>query len=485
MAERPHPLFPILPHRLEERAPAALADTARRGHVERATRLKDATRQRVLTEAFGADAAALRAWAGALRQHTLEHLDLYLDRFIAAARAAGAVVHAARDGAEARALCVAIAREAGARRCVKTKSMVTEEIRLLDALEAAGVATVETDLGEYILQLDGDAPSHIVTPMIHKDRRAVGRAFERELGVAYTEDPAELTDIARRELRQAFEGADLAVTGANFLVADDGAVVICTNEGNGRISTTWPRVRVVVAGVEKLVPDQRALAPLLELLARSSTGQPLTVYTSIARGPRRQGEADGPEALHIILLDNGRVDALADPTAREALRCVRCGACLNACPVYRTVGGHAYGSVYPGPIGAVLTPLLRGAEAYPDLPTASSLCGACHHACPVAIDLPRLLVAGRERLVPTASTSWRARLGHRLWAWTLRWPLAYRLTSGLLRWALRRRAGRRDFVTRLPGPGRGWTAARDLQAPQRESFRGWWRRHHRRRRRKR
>ncbi|TNF37798.1 MAG: iron-sulfur cluster-binding protein, partial [Deltaproteobacteria bacterium] len=447
-------LFPPLPYSVEARAERALGDAQLQRFVNGATRLKDATRERVRDATFGPDAAALRAYAGRLKGHVLDHLDTYLERFAAAASARGTQVHAAADAEEARRIVVDIATRAGARRCVKTKSMVTEEIRLNAALERAGVRTVETDLGEYILQLDHDAPSHIVTPMIHKDRTAVGRAFTRELGAAYTEDPDALTAIARRELREAFHGADLAVTGGNFLVAEDGAVVICTNEGNGRMCATWPRVRVAVVGIEKLVPDRAALAVMLDLLARTSTGQPLTVYTSIVAGPRRPGEADGPEELHVVLLDNGRSDVLADPEVREALRCIRCGACLNACPVYRKIGGHAYGAVYPGPIGAVLTPLLRGVERYPDLPQASSLCGACHAACPVDIDLPRMLVALRGRHVRARRVGWRERLVYRLWAWGLRGRWRYRVGAWVMRWVLRRRADARGFVTRLPGPGR-------------------------------
>lgn len=475
-------LFPPLPFRIDERVAQALADEQLQRFVNSATRLKDATRERVRDATFGPDAAALRAYAGRIKQHTLAQLDVYLERFVAAATARGTRIHCAADAEEARAICLDIAARAGARRCVKAKSMVSEEIRLLDALERAGIATVETDLGEYILQLDHDAPSHIVTPMIHKDRAAVGRAFERELGVAYTEDPEALTAIARAELREAFHGADLAITGGNFLVAEDGAVVVCTNEGNGRMCATWPRVRIAVVGIEKLVPDHASLAVMLDLLARTSTGQPLTVYTSITSGPRRAGEADGPEELHVVLLDNGRSDVLADPELRDALRCIRCGACLNACPVYRKIGGHAYGAVYPGPIGAVLTPALRGIGNYPDLPHATSLCGACHAACPVDIDLPRMLVALRKRHVDGHRIGWRERLLHRLWAWGMRGAWRYRLGAWLVRRVLRRRADARGFVTELPGPGRGWTEVRSLPAPAARSFRSGWRRLSRRRR---
>jgi len=474
-------LFPPLPHTVGERAARALDDPQLQRFVNGATRKKDDLRVQVREAAFGADAAAIRAYAGRIKRHTLDQLDVYLERFATAASARGTVVHAAADAEEARSIVLDIAARAGATRCVKSKSMVTEEIRLNAALERAGVTTVETDLGEYILQLDHDAPSHIVTPMIHKDRTAVGRAFSRELGADYTEDPEELTAIARRELRAAFHGADLAITGGNFLVAEDGAVVICTNEGNGRMCATWPRVRIAVVGIEKLVPDKAALAVMLDLLARTSTGQPLTVYTSIVSGPRGEGEVDGPEELHVVLLDNGRSDVLRDAEMRDALRCIRCGACLNACPIYRKIGGHAYGAVYPGPIGAVLTPLLRGTASYPDLPQASSLCGACHDACPVDIDLPRLLVAHRRRHVAARRIGWRERLVHRLWAWGLRGRWRYRFGAWVMRRILRRRADAGGFVARLPGPGRGWTEVRSLPAPAATPFRARWRKLSRRR----
>ncbi len=480
---RPHPLFPILPHRIVEQIPGALADAQLQRFVGVTTRLKDAKRAQVLADTYGDDLDALRQAAGAVKQHTLDHLDHYLERWIAAAHDHGAEVHVADDGAAARRICVDIAQAAGATRCVKAKSMVTEEVRLNDALEAAGIRTVETDLGEYILQLDGDAPSHIVTPMIHKDRAAVGRAFERELGAPYSEDPATLTAVARAELRTAFAEADLGVTGGNFLVASTGAVVICTNEGNGRLSSTAPATRIALVGIEKVVPDMASLALMLKLLARTSTGQPLTVYTSIATGPKRTDEADGPDSFHVVLLDNGRSDILADPTFRSALRCIRCGACLNTCPVYRRTGGHAYGAVYPGPIGAVLTPLLRGGEAYPDLPHASSLCGACHRVCPVEIDLPGLLIAHRRRQITARQIRWRERLVHHLWAWSLRWRWAFRFSGWLQRWLLRRRADADGFVERAPGPAKAWTEQRSLPAPAAVPFRRWWRRWARARRR--
>ena len=463
-------LFPIVPYQAAPRIAAALADERLRAAVASATTLKDRTRVETLARTFGPEVDARREAAGRLRRHVLDHLDHYLARFAAAATANGTTVHVARDAAEAREIVVRIAREAGVTRCVKAKSMVTEEIALLDALVAAGVDTVETDLGEYVLQLADDAPSHIVTPMIHKSRHDAASAFTTALGVEAPPEPEALTQIARASLREAFRRADLGVTGANFLVADTGTVVLCTNEGNGRLTTTTPRVHVAVAGIEKVVPDLPALASLLELLARSSTGQPLTVYTSLLTGPRRAGELDGPAESHVVLLDNGRTRILADPRFREALACIRCGACLNACPVYRAVGGHAYGSVYPGPIGAVVTPLLRGLDAYPDLPHLTTLCGACQAACPVDIDLPRMLVALKEEQRARGVVPWRERLAQRVARFVLGGRLRFRLARFVLRKVLRRRADADGFVDRAPSALGRWTRTRSLRAPAAKPF---------------
>jgi L-lactate dehydrogenase complex protein LldF len=461
-------LFPPLPHAMRPRGEAAVADGQLQGFLRHATLTKDDGRRERMHLTFGARADAVRELAGRIKQHTLDHLDHYLERFVERAEAAGARVHFAGDAKQANAVAVSIANEVGARLCVKSKSMVTEETRLLPALEAAGCTTVETDLGEFILQLDGDAPSHIVTPMIHKDRAAVARAFARELGAPYTEDPAELTRIARCHLRERYRSADLGLCGANFLVAESGAVVVCTNEGNGRFCTSAPRALIVFAGIDKLVPREEHLGVLLKVLARSSTAQPLTCYTHLMTGPRRPDEPDGPERMDIVLIDNGRTQVLREPT-RDLLRCIRCGACLNACPVYRCVGGHSYGAVYSGPIGAVLTPLLKGLANYPDLPHASSLCGACLEACPVEIDLPRHLIRLRAEMVKHRITGWRERVGMRLWAQMLRWTWTYRLGAWMQRRLLR------GWVERAPGPLAAWTHDRDLPGPAPRSFRDWWR----------
>ncbi len=486
---RPHGsslLAPRLPYDMKPRALDAAGDRQLQQFVGNATRIKDAGRTSVCRETFGDRYDPLRRHAGAIKQHTLDHLDHYLGQFIEQARASGASLHFARDAAEANRLCLAIAGENSCTRCVKSKSMVTEETHLLPALQAAGIETVETDLGEFILQLDGDAPSHIVTPMIHKNRASVARAFTRELGVGYTEDPRELTMIAREHLRRKYREADLGISGANFLVAQTGSLVICTNEGNADFCVAAPRVHVAMVGIEKVIPRLADLSVFLKLLARSATAQPLTVYTSIITGPRKRGapgsppEHDGPEQVHIILVDNGRIELLRDES-RELLRCIRCGACLNACPIYRKVGGgHAYGAVYSGPIGAVLTPLLKGLANYPDLPQASSLCGACFEACPVHIDIPRHLVRLRSELVQTRQTPLPDRAVMRLWAASMRSPAAYRLGSAAFRVLARGSAslhgssGPHRWLAAAPGPLKGWTDLRDLPAPAARSFRAWW-----------
>ncbi len=470
-------LFPKLPYKMFERSSVAVRDEALIDAVQKATLTKDIGRKQIFADDYGTDYGAMRELAGRIKQHTLEHLDHYLNQFIDNAEAAGAQVHFAGDAQQANAICLDIARRANCTRCVKAKSMVTEETHLLPELESIGIKTLETDLGEFILQLDDDAPSHIVTPMIHKDRKAVARAFERELGADYTEDPQQLTRIAREHLREEYRRADLGISGANFMVAESGTLVTCTNEGNGRFCTSAPRVHVAFVGIEKLVPTLSHLSVLLKMLARSSTAQPLTVYTHLMTGPRRSHEHDGPEQMHIILVDNGRSKILADREYRQALRCIRCGACLNACPVYRKVSGHSYGAVYSGPIGSVITPLFKEMANYKDLPNASSLCGACYEACPVKIDLPRLLIKLRRDMVGRRVNSFWERQIFKLYTMSMKYSWMYRMSGVMQRLMLRFQADKEGFVHSAPGPMAGWTDVRDLPAPPRHSFRHWW--HHR------
>jgi L-lactate dehydrogenase complex protein LldF len=488
-------LFPPLPYDMTRRIALAAANEQLQAFVSRATLLKHQDRKSTCVGTFGVEGYdAVRRLAGQIKQHTLDHLDYYLEQFVDAATAAGAQVHFATDAAQANAICIDIARRNDCKLCVKSKSMVTEETHLVPALEKIGCETIETDLGEFIIQLDHDAPSHIVTPMIHKDRTAVARAFQRELDAPYTEDPTELTKIARSFLRDKFKQADLGISGANFLVAERGTLVICTNEGNGRLCTSVPKVHVAFVGIEKLVPSLEHLGVMLKVLARSSTGQPLTIYTHLMTGPKRPEERDGPEQVHIVLIDNGRSKILSDPETREVLRCIRCGACLNSCPVYRKIGGHAYGAVYSGPIGALITPMFKGLENYKDLPQASSLCGACYEVCPVRIDIPRMLIKLRQQMVTGGLTRRSDRIMMRLWTMALRSKLTYRLsgwgqrlmfrTAARLNGSLRPGSGAdpydaRGWVRKFPGPVGRWTEQRDLPTPPAHDFRHWWRQHQR------
>jgi L-lactate dehydrogenase complex protein LldF len=488
-------LSPPLPYRMDARIRRAAADVQLQQFVRKATSMRDRDRRAAATEAFGDRYDEARRLAGRIKRHTLDHLDYYLEQFEAAATRAGAQVHFALTADDANRICLDIARRTGAppgaRLCVKSKSMVTEETHLVPALEAAGVKTVETDLGEFIVQLEGDAPAHIVTPMIHKDRRSVARAFVRDLGSEYTEEPERLTRIAREHMRRLFREAGaggIGVSGANFLIASTGTLVICTNEGNADLTTTLPPVHIAFVGIEKLIPAPAHLPIFLKLLARSATAQPITVYTTCITGPRREGpgrgERDGPRELHIILLDNGRSEILGGG-GRELLACIRCGACLNTCPVYRAVGGgHAYGAVYSGPIGAALTPHLLGPLNYPDLPHASSLCGACRAACPVDIDIPGQLIALRRKLVERRAVGGGERFLMRAWVACLKHPRLYRAASRVLGAALGAFGGianrgeplrPRAWLSSAPGPLSGWTESRDLPVPARVRFRDWWR----------
>ena len=486
----PHDLLnPALPYDIHERADKAIKNVQLQQFVNAATHLKDTTRKRVMPATFGDNVDAIRTLAGDIKQHTLDNLDYYLDQFVERATAAGVQVHFAKDGEQANEIAVRIAKENDCKLCVKSKSMVTEETHLVPQLEAIGCETIETDLGEFIIQLDNDAPSHIVTPMIHKDRKAVGRAFQRELGVEYTEDAEKLTKIAREYLRQKYRKADLGISGGNFLVAETGSVTLCTNEGNGRLCTSAPRVHIAFVGIEKLVPRLEHLGVLLKVLARSSTGQPLTVYTHTVVGPKREHEPDGPEQMHVVLLDNGRTEVLREET-REMLRCIRCGACLNACPVYRKIGGHAYGAVYSGPIGAILTPMLRGLHNYKDLPHASSLCGACYEACPVRINIPKYLIQLRRDMVSSHMNSVGDRAFMRLWSASLMHPWSYRLGGWAQKMMFRMHARltsgieagdkytARGWLKNVPGPAKGWTSQRDMPTPPARSFRHWWNQTH-------
>lgn len=436
----------------------AVQDPALREAIRRVTVNLGLRRAQVTAELPHFD--VLRDRAKRIKEHTLAHLDRYLEQLEQAVRARGGHVHWARDAQEARSCVVRICREAKAQVVAKSKSMVTEEVELNRALEAAGMQVVETDLGEFVVQISGDRPSHLIAPIIHKRREDVAELFSQHLGTPPDAPVPVLTAAARAHLRQAFLRADVGITGANFLVAETGTVVVVENEGNARMVTSLPRVHVAVAGIEKVVPRLEDLAVFLPLLVRSATGQRLSAYVSFLNGPRGPGELDGPEAFHLVLVDNGRSRLLADPELREALQCLRCSACLNVCPVYERAGGHAYGSVYSGPIGAVITPVLAHGRGLVDLPFASSLCGACVEVCPVRIDIPRMLVALRARAA-SGRHARREAMVARLAAWVLRHPTVYRWASRLARLAEPRvhGPGRPRFAF---GPLAAWARGRDL-----------------------
>ena len=424
------------------------------------------------TEALFADfkePAKLRALAGRIKRHTLEHLDVYLEQACARLEERGVRVHFAKDAEAARKLSLAILERRGARKVVKTKTMVSEEIELGHFLEKHGVESVETDLGEFVVQLSRDLPSHIVKPIIHKNRREIADTFEQCGLGAYDDTPEVITRRAREHLRKKYLEADACVTGANFVSAESGRLVLVTNEGNSRFCLAATRCHIALVGIEKLVPSDRDLALFLNLLARSGTGQQLTVYTEFIRGPRGPKQADGPEEMHVVFLDNGRTSALASE-CREILGCIRCGACLNVCPVYRQASGHAYRSVYPGPVGAVLSPLLaeeRFSE-FADLPRASSLCGACHEVCPVDIPIEELLVRLRYRAKRSDAPRGDApSLGG--FSSVASEPLAWR--AALLSGALLERVP----AWLMPPALRSWQANHALPPWRGGDFRRWWR----------
>jgi L-lactate dehydrogenase complex protein LldF len=394
---------------------------------------------------------ALRDRAHAIRMEVVEHLDEHVARFTAALEARGGHVYFARTAEEASAYVADVCTRAGAKLAAKSKSMVSEEIGLNEALSAVGVTPVETDLGEYILQLAGEHPVHIVAPAIEKTAEQVAELLSAVEGKSIPPELEALTNAARTQLRETFLKADVGVTGANFGVSSTGSVCLVTNEGNGRMVSSIPRVHVALMGMERLVPTTADLAVLLKLLARSGTGQKLTVYSTLLTGPRRRGEQDGPEELHVVVLDNGRSNLLHG-RYREMLACIRCGACLNVCPVYRKTGGAAYGPVYSGPMGAVLLPLLVGLREAPSLPHASSLCGACTDACPVRIPLHELLLDLRRDLVAEGVASRWERLGFTLWSWAWSSRIGYRATTLLGRLG--------QPLGGLLGPGRTWSVGR-------------------------
>ena len=418
---------------------------------------------------LGGNYEEIRSAAAAIRQRALENLDLYLAEFERNASARGATVHWAETREDVNRIVCDIARRHGVKKAVKSKSMVTEECALNEALEAAGIEVVETDLGEYILQLAKEPPSHIVAPVVHKTRDEVSDLFEEKHGTPRKTDIAALTREARERLRGHFLTADMGISGANFVVAETGSTLIVTNEGNGRMVTTLPRVHVAITGIEKVVGTLEDVATLMRLLPPHGTGQTISNYISVTTGAKGPAESDGPEHFHVILMDAGRTELIGSDL-QAMLRCIRCGACMNHCPVYQSVGGHAYGWVYPGPMGSVLTPTYVGLENALDLPNAATFCNQCGVVCPVKIPLPDLMRKLRERQFERRLKPWSERAALALWGWLVRRPAIYAMMAALGARFLAMLGGAGKSIHHLPFGG-GWTAGRDLPAPQGKTFR--------------
>jgi L-lactate dehydrogenase complex protein LldF len=420
----------------------------------------------------------LRQIGSDIRLHTIENMDVYLTQLEEKVEAAGGHVHWAQTADEANQIVLQIARAHHVKAVVKSKSMATEEIGLNHALEEAGIQAVETDLGEYIIQLAGTGPSHIIVPAVHLKKEEIAALFSEKLDINAPTDPIELARIAREVLREKFLNAGMGISGGNFLIAETGTLVLVTNEGNGRMCTTMPDLHVAVVGIDKVVPDWESLTVFLKLLARSATGQKLSTYTQFITGPRREEGEFGPKEFHLVLLDNGRSNVLKDPVGRDVLKCIRCGACANVCPVYKNVGGFAYGSFISGPIGAILTPQMLGTQTARELPFASTLCGACAEVCPVKIPIPTILLHLRRRVAqgddiaePTLPASLRFTAGLASFALAQNW--LYRFGTRLLP-TLMSIFKRNNWISKAPYPLSRWTKARPLP-PFSAGFRSWWR----------
>jgi L-lactate dehydrogenase complex protein LldF len=441
-----------------EAARGELDNTQQRQNLRHATQTIRHKRQGVVDELN--DWEELRDAGRSIKERTIRSLDRYLEEFERSFTAAGGVVHWARDADEANAITAGIVRSHGVREVIKVKSLTTDEIGLNEGLAAAGIHAIETDFAELILQLDHDWSSHILVPAIHRNRTEIRDIFRRTIAREnLSDEPTELAEAARTYLRQRFLRAKVGISGANFAVAETGSLVVLESEGNGRMCTTIPQVLISIVGIEKMVPQWNDLEVFLQLLPRSSTAERMNPYTSVWTGPT---DGDGPAEMHVILLDNGRTKVLADAVGRQVLHCIRCSACLNVCPVYERTGGHAYGSIYPGPIGAILTPQMQGIQEAPSLPYASSLCGACEEVCPVKIEIPRVLVHLRGKATKPPG---ERRIFQAL-AWVFADPRRYRRVQ---------RLGRLSPMMRGLGPLKGWTQSRELPPVPDHSFREWWR----------
>jgi len=463
-------------HSFKDNASKAIAD----GSVPRA--LKNVRQNFIDKRVKAVDALpefeALRESAREIKNHTLAHLDLYLDRYEQKVKESGGQVHFAVDSAEARSIILDICRKAGARTVTKGKSMISEEIGLNGHLEAAGIVPVETDLGEYIIQLRGETPSHIIAPAVHLTKEQIEKDFRRvhtqlDPNRDLTEKRSLLTE-ARTMLREKFLAADVGITGANFLIAETGSSVIVTNEGNGDLTQILPRVHIVIASIEKVVPTLEDVSQILRVLARSATGQEMSVYTTFSTGPRRATDVDGPEEYHVVLLDNGR-SAMLGTEFQDMLRCIRCAACMNHCPVYHQIGGHAYGWIYPGPMGSVLTPSLIGVDKAGHLPNASTFCGRCESVCPMKIPLPKMMRHWREREFERNLNPAVARYGLGFWAFFAKKPWLYNLSTRVAAKAINLMGRKKGRFQSLPGLG-AWTKYRDFAVPEGETFQAQWKR---------
>jgi len=457
------PEFPVAAKR-------ALGDDQLRRNVRRATEIIRTKRAAVVGEM--PDWEQLRETAHAIKDHALRHLDFYLEQFEAACTRAGGTVHWARDADEANRIVIEIVQQHHEREIIKVKTMTSDETRLNRALEEAGIVPYETDLADLIIQLGEDRPSHIVVPALHKNRAEIRELFQRTMKLeSLGPEPEDLTRAARAFLREKFLRVKVGFSGANFAIAETGSVCVVESEGNGRMCLTLPQLLVTLVGIEKIIPSFGDLEVFLQLLSRSATGERMNPYNSIWTGVRA---GDGPQEFHVVLLDNGRTTVLADEESRETLDCIRCAACLNACPVYRQTGGHAYGSIYSGPIGAILTPQLQSMHHSTSLPYASSLCGACYEVCPVKINIPEILIHLRRRIVEE-----HAPIGERLsmkaaalaFTDSSRLSIAQKLARAA-QWPFKRG----DHISTMPGPLSAWTRTRDLPAVPSESFRDWWKR---------
>jgi L-lactate dehydrogenase complex protein LldF len=457
-------------HQFKTDAKRVAGDLRHRGLIQTALRKYETSRD--LQKSSYQDWQGARQAAAERKWEAINHLDIHLDTFASKLEARGTKVHWASTGEQARDIILGILREKGARSIIKSKAMTAEEIHLNDALEKSGYSVVESDLGEYIVQLRNEAPYHIVFPAMHLTRGEISALFAEKLGSAPTENPEDLTMIARGVLRDKYITADVGITGANFAIAETGMISITENEGNARLTAALPRILITLMGIEKIVPKLADLALFLPMLATAGAGQALTGYNSMYAGPRQPGECDGPEEYHVVLLDNSRTTLLADPEQRDALHCIRCGACLNVCPIYRNVGGHAYGTTYSGPIGSVITPHLSGLQEWKHLSQASSLCGACTEACPVKIDLHHHLLQNRRNAMSARPVWWEKRAFHAFGYLALR-PALLRKLIPFGRFA------QKWFHWMVIGspldPARAWTETRDLPPIAQSTFTDLWR----------